>query len=126
MDNRSDLQQYTSLPVFSCRHGGTARNGIHDRQLTLTRGYLTILSGYIGWGLFPLYWALLLNHVPAGEVLLHRMLWSVPGITARNSGQSSSQPGVISCVPSRPTQVAFFVRNVNHPELGGLYLGGQS
>ncbi len=43
----------------------------------MTRGYLTILSGYIGWGLFPLYWALL-SHVPAGEVLLHRMLWSVP------------------------------------------------
>ena len=43
----------------------------------MARGYLTILSGYIGWGLFPLYWSLL-NHVPAGEVLLHRMLWSVP------------------------------------------------
>lgn len=43
----------------------------------MTRGYLTILSGYVGWGLFPLYWSLL-NHVPAGEVLLHRMLWSVP------------------------------------------------
>jgi len=41
------------------------------------RGYLTILSGYIGWGLFPLYWALL-NHVPAFEVLLHRMLWAMP------------------------------------------------
>lgn len=43
----------------------------------MTRGYLSVLSGYIGWGLFPLYWSLL-NHVPAGEVLLHRMLWSVP------------------------------------------------
>ena len=43
----------------------------------MTRGYLTILSGYVGWGLFPLYWSLLI-HVPAGEVLLHRMLWSVP------------------------------------------------
>jgi chloramphenicol-sensitive protein RarD len=41
------------------------------------RGYLTILTGYIGWGLFPLYWALL-NHVPAVEVLLHRMLWAMP------------------------------------------------
>ncbi len=43
----------------------------------MTRGYLTILSGYVGWGLFPLYWSLL-THVPAGEVLLHRMLWAVP------------------------------------------------
>ena len=41
------------------------------------RGYFIILCGYVGWGLFPLYWALL-NHVPALEVLLHRMLWAVP------------------------------------------------
>jgi chloramphenicol-sensitive protein RarD len=41
------------------------------------RGYLTILTGYIGWGLFPLYWTLL-KHVPALEVLLHRMMWAMP------------------------------------------------
>lgn len=41
------------------------------------RGYLTLLTGYIGWGLFPLYWTLL-KHVPALEVLLHRMLWAMP------------------------------------------------
>ena len=43
----------------------------------MNRGYAVILTGYIGWGLFPLYWALL-NHVSATEVLLHRMLWSMP------------------------------------------------
>ncbi len=43
----------------------------------MMRGYLTILVGYIGWGMFPLYWSLL-NHVPALEVFLHRMLWSMP------------------------------------------------
>ena len=43
----------------------------------MNRGYAVILTGYIGWGLFPLYWNLLI-HVPAGEVLLHRMLWAVP------------------------------------------------
>jgi chloramphenicol-sensitive protein RarD len=43
----------------------------------MNKGYAVILTGYIGWGLFPLYWTLL-NHVPASEVLLHRMLWSVP------------------------------------------------
>jgi chloramphenicol-sensitive protein RarD len=43
----------------------------------MNKGYAVILAGYIGWGLFPLYWALLI-HVPAIEVLLHRMLWSVP------------------------------------------------
>lgn len=43
----------------------------------MRRGYAVILTGYVGWGLFPLYWALL-KHVPAFEVLLHRMLWSAP------------------------------------------------
>ena len=43
----------------------------------MNKGYAVILAGYIGWGLFPLYWALL-AHVPATEVLLHRMLWSLP------------------------------------------------
>ena len=43
----------------------------------MNRGYLVILIGYTGWGLLPLYWALLAR-VPALEVLLHRMLWSVP------------------------------------------------
>ena len=43
----------------------------------MSRGYLVILTGYTGWGLFPLYWSLL-KQVPALEVLLHRMLWSVP------------------------------------------------
>jgi len=43
----------------------------------MNRGYLYILTGYVGWGLFPLYWALL-AHVPPLEVLLHRMFWAVP------------------------------------------------
>ncbi len=43
----------------------------------MNRGIILILLGYIGWGLFPLYWSLL-KHVPALEVLAHRMLWSVP------------------------------------------------
>lgn len=43
----------------------------------MNKGIILILSGYIIWGLFPLYWVLL-NQVPAIEVLAHRMLWSVP------------------------------------------------
>lgn len=43
----------------------------------MNKGYPVILTGYIGWGLFPLYWNLLI-HVPPVEVLLQRMLWSVP------------------------------------------------
>lgn len=43
----------------------------------MNKGIVLILAGYIGWGLFPLYWVLL-KQVPAAEVLAHRMLWSVP------------------------------------------------
>ena len=43
----------------------------------MNKGYPIILTGYIGWGMLPLYWSLL-AHVPPLEVLLHRMLWAVP------------------------------------------------
>ena len=43
----------------------------------MNRGYLLLLSGYVGWGLFPLYWSLL-AHVSSLEILMHRMLWAVP------------------------------------------------
>ncbi len=43
----------------------------------MNMGIVLVLLGYIGWGLFPLYWGLL-THVSAMEVLAHRMLWSVP------------------------------------------------
>ena len=43
----------------------------------MNRGIILILSGYLLWGLFPIYWALL-NHVNPSEVLLHRVVWAVP------------------------------------------------
>ena len=43
----------------------------------MNKGTLLVLSGYLMWGCFPLYWALL-NHVYPFEVLIHRMLWAVP------------------------------------------------
>jgi len=43
----------------------------------MNKGILLALSGYLMWGCFPIYWALL-NHVNPSEVLIHRMLWSVP------------------------------------------------
>jgi chloramphenicol-sensitive protein RarD len=64
----------------------------------MNRGYAVILTGYVGWGLFPLYWALLL-HVPPIEVLLHRMLWAVPvllllvALSARRRTQFSAALG---------------------------------
>lgn len=47
----------------------------------MNKGIIFVLLGYIGWGLFPLYWGLL-THVSAMEVLSHRMLWSVPVLFA--------------------------------------------
>ena len=43
----------------------------------MNKGILLVLSGYLIWGAFPLYWALL-NHVNPSEVLVHRIIWSVP------------------------------------------------
>lgn len=39
-------------------------------------GILAALGAYIIWGFLPLYWKLL-NHVSAGEVLAHRVIWSL-------------------------------------------------
>jgi len=43
----------------------------------MNRGILLVLSGYLMWGCFPIYWALL-NHVNPSEVLVHRIVWSIP------------------------------------------------
>jgi len=43
----------------------------------MNKGIFLVLSGYLIWGAFPLYWALL-NHVNPSEVLVHRIIWSVP------------------------------------------------
>jgi chloramphenicol-sensitive protein RarD len=43
----------------------------------MNRGVLLILSGYLIWGSFPLYWSLL-NHVEPSEILVHRVIWSIP------------------------------------------------
>ena len=43
----------------------------------MNRGILLVLSGYLMWGCFPIYWAFL-NHVNPSEVLVHRIVWSIP------------------------------------------------
>lgn len=40
-------------------------------------GFAFALTAYILWGFLPLYMKLL-AHIPAPEVILHRVLWSVP------------------------------------------------
>ena len=43
----------------------------------MNRGIVLILLSYLIWGCFPIYWSLL-NHVNPSEVLLHRIVWSLP------------------------------------------------
>jgi len=43
----------------------------------MSKGIVLVISGYLLWGLFPIYWAFL-NHVDPSEVLLHRVVWAVP------------------------------------------------
>jgi chloramphenicol-sensitive protein RarD len=42
----------------------------------MNRGFWYALGAYGLWGLFPIYWKLL-GHVPAFEILNHRMTWSL-------------------------------------------------
>lgn len=41
------------------------------------RGFLFALSAYLLWGVLPLYLKLM-DHIPAFEVVTHRILWSLP------------------------------------------------
>ncbi|PCJ08728.1 MAG: protein RarD [Rhodobacteraceae bacterium] len=41
------------------------------------RGLAFALSAYVMWGLLPLYMKAL-SHIPAAEVVAHRIIWSVP------------------------------------------------
>lgn len=45
----------------------------HESKLGVVSG----LGAYLLWGVFPIFFKLL-QHVPAGEVLLHRIIWAVP------------------------------------------------
>src|SRR5699024_7461660 len=38
-------------------------------------GILYITAAYIFWGFLPIYWKLI-DHVPADEILAHRIVWS--------------------------------------------------
>ena len=66
----------------------------------MNKGILLVLSGYLMWGCFPLYWALL-NHVNPSEVLVHRILWSVPVLFVLVYFKSSWQANFKSSISSK-------------------------
>ena len=47
----------------------------------MSRGFWLGVAAYSIWGLFPLYWKLV-AHVPAGQVLAHRIVWSCVALLA--------------------------------------------
>jgi len=47
----------------------------------MKKGIWAGISAYVLWGLFPLYWKLLID-VPALEILTHRMVWSLLFVVA--------------------------------------------
>jgi chloramphenicol-sensitive protein RarD len=49
---------------------GTPRN-------TAREGLLYGLGAYVSWGLVPLYFSPLSRHVPPGEILAHRVVWTL-------------------------------------------------
>lgn len=45
-----------------------------------TLGFIYGLLAFTAWGFLPLYWKML-NQIPAGEILAHRVLWSFVFVT---------------------------------------------
>jgi len=43
---------------------------------SVNRGYIYAITSYVMWGFFPVFWKQL-HHLPAGEVILHRIIWSL-------------------------------------------------
>ncbi|MBW2078253.1 MAG: EamA family transporter RarD [Deltaproteobacteria bacterium] len=41
-----------------------------------TSGTVTTISAFLLWGFFPIYWKIL-RHVPATQILAHRVIWSL-------------------------------------------------
>ncbi|MGE0501349.1 MAG: EamA family transporter RarD [Rhizobiaceae bacterium] len=50
---------------------------LSDRTDPATRGFLFALAAYLFWGILPIYMKAV-GHIPAVEVLAHRIVWSVP------------------------------------------------
>jgi chloramphenicol-sensitive protein RarD len=47
----------------------------------VTRGQLAAAGAYLLWGLLPIYWKIV-DHVPAFEILAHRVVWSAVVLAA--------------------------------------------
>jgi len=56
---------------------GQSRSGRATENVDTGRGLAFAVTAYLLWGFLPIYMKAL-SHVPAAEVVAHRILWSVP------------------------------------------------
>ncbi len=54
-----------------------ANNGIESSEKQARDGIISAFIAFFMWGIFPLYFVVV-KHVPANEVLAHRIIWAVP------------------------------------------------
>ncbi len=56
-------------------------NSSSSQSAHIKAGYIYATLAYLGWGFFPIYWKFL-KHVPALEILCHRVIWAFVFYTA--------------------------------------------
>ncbi|MBI9061350.1 MAG: EamA family transporter RarD [Marinilabiliaceae bacterium] len=61
---------------------------------SLTSGYVYTLQAFVMWGLLPIFWKWL-NHMPALEILAHRIFWSLVFLLLFLAGRGQLRLGPI-------------------------------
>ena len=70
---RRDAQRFSQVSNVQLLNCSLTPSLWHNAAMN--RGYLYALTSYILWGFFPIFWKQL-HALPAGEVILHRIIWS--------------------------------------------------
>jgi len=59
------------------RHSSAMTDATANQSSEATRGFFFALSAYVFWGVQPIFMKLV-AHIPASEVVAHRIVWSLP------------------------------------------------
>lgn len=65
-----------------------------DPKNVQTSGYIYTMQAFISWGLLPIFWKWL-NHLPAIEILAHRIFWSLVFVMALLAARKQLHLGAI-------------------------------
>jgi len=87
----------------------------------MNKGLFLLLSGYILWGGFPIYWSYL-SHVMASEVLAHRIFFSVPVLVAVVFLRKKWRHDFISAISSRRELLNLLISGVIIAVNWGVYI----